>query len=226
MYEHGFEKLKHILGDDYYDPKTKEKMRKEREQKKKLEEQAKVKIDSEEPMIEEITDDQAAEIEQKKKEEDSQAKKPNKIGDTVLPEPTTIDLSKIEEGKCEVKPENEGTRMLLKGFRQSNVKFHLLTDSIDKLYTKSKYKDLFDIGVLSIHSANKIDPELMTLFKDGAKIHIESADNVVIMKKEQRAEFRAKIAEKCEKANMKLVGTTPYNHHMFYEVKKEDNVKV
>ena len=57
MYEHGFEKLKHILGDDYYDPKTKEKMRKEREQKKKLEEEAKVKINSEEPMIEEITDD-------------------------------------------------------------------------------------------------------------------------------------------------------------------------
>mgnify|MGYP000503925665 CR=1 FL=1 len=73
-------------------------------------------------------------------------------------EPTKIDLSLIEEGKCEVKPENEGTRTLLKGFKQCNVKFHLLTDSIDKLYTKSKYKDLFDIGVLSIHSANKIDP--------------------------------------------------------------------
>ena len=66
----------------------------------------------------------------------------------------------------------------------------------------------------------------MTLFKDGAKIHIESADNIVIMNKKQRAEFRSKIAEKCEKANMKLVGTTPYNHHMFYEVKKEDNIKV
>ena len=63
------------------------------------------------------------------------------------------------------------------------MKFHLLTDSIDKLYTKAKYKDLFDIGVLSIHSANKIDTELMTLFKDGAKIHIESADNIVIMNK-------------------------------------------
>ena len=104
---------------------------------------------------------------------------------------------------------------------QSNVKFHLLTDPIDKLFTKSKYKDLFDIGVLSIHSANKINPELMTIFKDNAKIHIESADYIVIMRKLQREEFRAKIAEKCEKANMKLVGTTPYNHHMFYEVKKD-----
>lgn len=102
----------------------------------------------------------------------------------------------------------------------------MLTDSIDKLYTKSKYKDLFDIGVLSIHSANSIDTDLTGIFKDGAKIHIESADNIVIMKKDQRAEFRAKISEKCEKANMKLVGTTPYNHHMFYEVKKENNVIV
>jgi len=83
---------------------------------------------------------------------------------------------------------------------------------------------LFDIGVLSIHSANKIDNDLMGLFKDGAKVHIESADNIVIMNKEQRAEFRTKIAEKCEKANMKLVGCTPYNHHMFYEVKKENNI--
>ena len=31
QYEHGFERLKHILGDDYYDPKTKERLRKERE---------------------------------------------------------------------------------------------------------------------------------------------------------------------------------------------------
>ena len=139
--------------------------------------------------------------------------------------PKSVNLREIEEGKCEVKPEDEGTRKLLKGFVQCNVKFHLLTDSIDKLYTKSKYKDLFDIGVLSIHSANKINPEFMTLFKDGAKMHIESADNIVIMKKEQRVEFRTQIAAKCEKANMKLVGTTPYNHHMFYEVKKDIEIK-
>lgn len=41
MYEHGFERLKHILGDDYYDPKTKERMRKEKEQKIKEEEEKK-----------------------------------------------------------------------------------------------------------------------------------------------------------------------------------------
>ena len=106
----------------------------------------------------------------------------------------------------------------------ANVKFHLLTDSIDKLYTKSKYKELFDIGVLSIHSANKIDADFTNMFKEGAKVHIETADNIVIMNKEQRAEFRSKIAEKCEKANMKQMSTTPYNHHLFYEVAKNTNV--
>ena len=140
-------------------------------------------------------------------------------------EPKKINLAEIDEGKREVKPENEGTRKLLNGFKQANVKFHLLTDTIDKLYTKSKYKELFDIGVLSIHSANRIDNELMTLFKDGSKLHIETADNIVIMNKKQRVEFREKIAEKCEKANLKLVGTTPYNHHMFYEVKRDVEIK-
>jgi hypothetical protein len=58
MYEHGFEKLKYILGDDYYDPKTKEKMRREKEKKaKEDEEKKKLEPVQEEPMIEEITDD-------------------------------------------------------------------------------------------------------------------------------------------------------------------------
>jgi hypothetical protein len=135
--------------------------------------------------------------------------------------PKGVNLAEIDEGKRDVKPENEGTRRLLKGFTQANVKIHLLTDSIDKLYTKSKYKDLFDIGVLSIHSSNKIDTDFLSLFKEGAKLHIESADMIVIMNKKQREEFRIKMGEKCEKANLKVVGTTPYNHHMFYEVKKD-----
>jgi dynein assembly factor 3, axonemal len=192
MYEHGFEKLKHILGDDYYDPKTKEKMRKEREAKKKEEEEKK-KLENieEEPMIEEVTDDQAEQIEKKQEEEKAAASKKPKSGKDVADDlnkalntkPKSINLAEIDEGNREVKPENEGTRKLLKGMEFANVKFHLLTDSIDKLYTKSKYKDLFDIGVLSIHSANKIDSEFLGLFKDGAKLHVESADYIVIMNK-------------------------------------------
>lgn len=118
MYEHGFEKLKHILGEDYYDPKTKERMRKEKEQKKKLaEEMKKLEPVNEEPMIEEITDDQATEIEQKKQEEEKQAKKPKsakEVADDVkkalTEKPETINLRLIDEGQCDVKPEEAGTR--------------------------------------------------------------------------------------------------------------------
>ena len=128
----------------------------------------------------------------------------------------------IDEGKSEVKKEDEGTRRLLRGFTQANIKIHLLTDEIDKLYSKQKYQNLFDIGVLSIYSTGKIDEYLSILFKKGAKIHVESADMVVPLSKEQRAEFRKKVDEKCEKAGWQLLANPPYTHHMLYQVDKDD----
>jgi hypothetical protein len=107
----------------------------------------------------------------------------------------------IDEGKNTVKKENEGTRKLLKGFKMANIKIHLLSDDLRKLYSKAKYIDLFDIGILSIHSANKIDADMNAIFKKGAKVHVESADMLVPLSKDQRAEFRKKIIEKTEKAN-------------------------
>jgi len=144
----------------------------------------------------------------------------DEFGKTLQEKSKKINLAEIDEGSREVQPDKEGTRRLLPAFEVANVKIHLLTDSLDKLYSKSKYKDLFDIGVMSIHSANKIDPELMVLFKDKAKLHVETADYIVIMKKEQRQEFRSKIQEKCEKANLKLIKEPPYKHHMMFEVSK------
>lgn len=52
------------------------------------------------------------------------------------------------------------------------------------LSTKRKYQGLFDIGVMSIHSADKISPELTKLFKDKARVHCESADFLIVMKPE------------------------------------------
>ena len=52
------------------------------------------------------------------------------------------------------------------------------------LSTKRKYQGLFDVGVLSVHSADKISPELTRLFKDKAKVHCESADFLIVMKPE------------------------------------------
>lgn len=56
------------------------------------------------------------------------------------------------------------------------------------------------MGVLSVNSANCIAPELSVLFKDGAQVHCETADYMIILKKEQREEFRKAIVEKAKKA--------------------------
>ena len=95
----------------------------------------------------------------------------------------TIDLGKIEEGKCEA-PEEGESRRLLPGFIQANVRIHLLTGDLPNLYKKSKFDGLFDIGVMSLQSANYIDEKLLKIFNDKAKVHVESADNLVIMKKD------------------------------------------
>ena len=133
-----------------------------------------------------------------------------------------INLLDIEEGKNEVKQEDVGTRRLLPGFTMANVKIHLLSDDLDKLYTKQKYHNLFDIGVLSIHSSNKISKEFNYLFKKGAKVHVETADMLVPLNKDQRKEFRKKVEEKCSGADWVELANPPYTHHMFYQVDKEE----
>ena len=97
----------------------------------------------------------------------------------------------------------------------------MLTDDLTTLYKKSKYDSLFDIGVLSLQSANYIDGKLPKLFKNGAKVHIESADNLVIMKKDQKKEYRDKIGEKCKEAGFKLASECPSSHHVLYQVDKD-----
>jgi hypothetical protein len=107
-----------------------------------------------------------------------------------------VDLSVIDEGKNVVKPEDEGTRRLLKGFEMGNIKIHLLSDDLSRLYNKKKYQNLFDIGVMSIHSGNQIGPEVNEIFKKGSMVHVESADNLVTLQKDQRAKFRVKLSER------------------------------
>jgi len=89
----------------------------------------------------------------------------------------------------------------LRGFVDTKVKIHLLAEpDLRKLATKRKYQALFDIGVLSVHSADRISPELTKLFKDKARVHCEAADFLIIMKPEQRLEFREKVSEKSDGA--------------------------
>ena len=117
----------------------------------------------------------------------------------------TLDLAAIdaEEARLESASTQSSEftqRALLDGFAQANVKFHLLSGSLEKLQTKKKYAGLFDIGVLSVNSANQITKGISTLFKDGASVHCETADYMVILKPEQREEFRKKIIEKVRDA--------------------------
>lgn len=73
---------------------------------------------------------------------------------------------------------------MLDGFVRGNVKIHFLTSKLEKLFVKKKFAKYFDIGVLSVHSANEISSEMSVLFKKGAKVHVETCDYMVILKPE------------------------------------------
>lgn len=210
--------------------------------------QQQLQEEEEETMIEEITDEQAEQIEKEqaereaeeqrqKEEEEAQKKKAalekkkkeaedsNQIKDK---DPMkgfdkakqTIDLGDIPEGITEVKEENIGTRKLLQAFSFLNVKIHLLTDDLNKLYKKQKYQDYFDVGVLSINSADKMKEEdNKNIWKPGAKIHIETCDQLCILKKEQRQQYRDKVKEYAGQVGWKEM-KSHYSHHMLYDVGK------
>jgi len=80
---------------------------------------------------------------------------------------------------------------------------------------------LFDIGVLSVHSANKISKELTTLFKDSARVHCETADYLIVCKPEQRVEFRQKCLEKVKDADWKVIHPAPAKHHFLFEISND-----
>ena len=47
----------------------------------------------------------------------------------------------------------------MQGFKKLNVSIKLLTDSLTELYSKSKYKSLFDYVVLSLKSDSVLTNE-------------------------------------------------------------------
>lgn len=114
------------------------------------------------------------------------------------------------------------SRSLLDGFVQSNVRFHLISGNLEKMYNKKKYHNLFDIGVLSVNSANQIKKDLSVLFKDKARVHCETGDYMVILKADQREEFRKKIIEKVKEARWTVSKEPVYSHHMLLQVHHVD----
>lgn len=87
---------------------------------------------------------------------------------------------------------------------------------------KKKFRNLFDIGVLSVHSANNISQEMAVLFKDQAKVHCETGDYLVVLKPEQKEELRLKVRDKVKDARWTLSKDTPTDHHMLLTVHHVD----
>lgn len=116
----------------------------------------------------------------------------------------TISLDSVEEGEEGRSVQKEGERRLLGAFSHLNVQIHLLAEpDLKTLKTKSKFKGLFDLGVLSVNSANYIGEEFSILFKDKAKVYVETADYLIALKAEQRVEFRKKVFAKVTEAKWK-----------------------
>ena len=88
------------------------------------------------------------------------------------------------------------------------------------MYIKKKFTNLFDIGVLSVHSANQISNEMNVIFKDKAKVYVETADYLVMFKPEQKTLYKEKINEKVKTAGWKDIKDQTYSHHMVFEVNK------
>jgi len=55
-------------------------------------------------------------------------------------------------------------------------------------------------------------------------MHVETCDYMVILKPEQREEFKKKIREKIglEAQNLVEVKDAPYSHHLLFEVVKDE----
>jgi hypothetical protein len=85
--------------------------------------------------------------------------------------PNTLDLSEIDAEEARLESASTAasenvSRGLLDGFAQANIKIHLLSGKLEKLVEKKKYKNLFDIGVFSVQSANSISKDISVLFKN------------------------------------------------------------
>lgn len=176
-----------------------------------------------EDKIEEPEESKIEEPEESKKEENEESKNEGfeSLDHYLTRKVEGVDVNDIIEGGYGQK-EEDGSRKLLKGFKLANVKIHFLSDELEKLYPKSKYHDLFDIGYFSILSARCIKEDINVLFKKGAQCHIETGDNLVPLKKEQRVAYREKLVERCQAANWVEMKNPPFKHHVFWQVDKEE----
>jgi len=63
------------------------------------------------------------------------------------------------------------------------------------------------------------DDDIQTIWKDNAKVHLESSDTIVILRKEERQKYRTLLADHCKAAGWKQCEPV-YKHHLLYDVGK------
>jgi len=168
-YEFPFERLKRV--EEQYAGKKK-KVKDEQGVEKEVDasssdEEEEKKKEEEEQALEEIKesqneDDENAEEEPPKDERDPAlilneriAKEGKSILDKMKQPPKTINLNDVDEEEARLESASTAAsenqqRSLLDGFVQSNIKIHFLSGKLEKLTEKKKYKNLFDLGVLSV----------------------------------------------------------------------------
>ena len=166
------------------------------------------------PKIEEVIEEVNEEKEIKTKSN------PDGLIKKLTKEPKKLNFNDLEEGDGGVSNQENGYRKLLKGFVMANVHFHFLAEpDLSKLNTKSKFRGLFDVSVLSLFSAGYMrNKDFSTLFKDNAPVHVETADFVIALKKENRVEYRKKLIEAAKSNNWTLTSPGPFKNHMLFQV--------
>ena len=148
----------------------------------------------EESKIEEVNEDEEEETEETKTEE-------------------VMEESKVEEVT------DEKPRELLEGFKKLNISLKFITGDLTDLYIKSKYKGLFDLVVMSLKSDSVLTEEFKVLLNEGSKIYCESADNVVILKDEQRKQYREKLIAKVKEIKFEVLDS-PWESYLLFDAKK------
>lgn len=238
QYEFPFERLRRVeeqylgkkvkkMGEDGKEIEVRQTSDDEEEEEKKKQEDADKLEDIKEDK--EGEDDEAGDAAAQEKQEPLDLNDPKALLKKLEQKPTnTINLDEVDaevqrlETASTAASETQ-SRCLLDGFVQSNVKFHLISGNLEKMYDKKKYRHFFDIGVLSVNSANQITKDLSVLFKDKARVHCETADYMVILKQDQREEFRKKIIEKVRDARWTVSQEKPcFSHHMLLQVHHVD----
>ncbi|CAI2366251.1 unnamed protein product [Moneuplotes crassus] len=139
------------------------------------------------------------------------------------PQEETKEESKqdAEEEAKEVSRDDQKERVLLEGFKRLNVKIHLLTGKIDTLYVKSKFKDLFNIAVLSMRCSDRINKDFNQLLANDCYIMIENGHNLVIFDEKNKVDFVKKLKEQTWEANWKELDDR-YAHHCSFQYLGDD----